>query len=102
MKNILHKNNWNQGTVKVHVEPPPIPLIKSNNDKKSGKYGVKNKFCRYSTPEKSDLYELKISLFDMGGPEELLFFIRNFNMTIDASGTLVSGANIQYLCTLVC
>ena len=41
MKNVSHKNQWNTGTVQVHVEPPPIPLIKSNNDDKSDKYFIK-------------------------------------------------------------
>ena len=51
--------------------------------------------------EKSDLYELKTDLFDNGDPEEFLLFIRNFKITLEASGTLKYGANIQYLRTLV-
>ena len=51
--------------------------------------------------EKSDLYEIKMALFDNGEPEELLLFICNFCMTLEASGTLKAGAKIQYLCTLV-
>ena len=42
-----------------------------------------------------------MALFDNGEPEEFLLFISNFNMTIKVSGTLNSGANIQYLRTLV-
>ena len=41
-----------------------------------------------------------MSLFDNGDPEEF-FFVRNFNMTLAATGTLENGAKIQYLCTLV-
>ena len=51
MKNISHKNKWNEGTVQVHVDPPPIPLIKID-------------------------------------------IVRNSNMTLKASGTLVAGATI--------
>ena len=40
-------------------------------------------------------------LFDNSDPEEFLLFIQNLNMDLKASGTLNSGANIQYLCTLV-
>ena len=43
-----------------------------------------------------------MSLFDNGKPEKFLLFVRNFNMTLAASGTLKSGANFQYLCTIVC
>ena len=42
-----------------------------------------------------------MSLFDNGEPEEFLLFVRNFNMTLAASGTLEVGAKIRYLSTLV-
>ena len=48
----------------------------------------------------SDLYEFKMSLFDHGQPEEFLFFIHNFSMTLAATGTLEMNAKIQYLHTL--
>ena len=41
-----------------------------------------------------------MSLFENGDPEE--FFLRNFNMTLAASGMLEAGANVRCLCTLVC
>ena len=55
----------------------------------------------YPTSENSELYEFKMALFDKSEPEEFLLFIRNFNMTLKASGTLLDGSNIQHLCTLV-
>ena len=61
--------------MQVHVEPPPIPLIKIKHDDKSDKDLVKLKFCRDLTSEKSDLYEFKMALFENGGPEDL-FFVR--------------------------
>ena len=48
-----------------------------------------------------DLYDFKISLFGNGNPEEFLFFVCNFNMTLTESGTLEEGAKVQYLLTLV-
>ena len=78
----------------MHVDPPPMPLIKSKNDEKPDKYFVNIKLRRYPTPEKSDLYELKMSLFDKGDTEEFLLFIRNFQMTLEASGKLTTGAKI--------
>ena len=41
MKKVLQKKNWNQVAVHMHVEPPPVPFIKSNNDRKPDKYCVK-------------------------------------------------------------
>ena len=41
-------------------------------------------------------YEFKTALFDNGGPEEFLLFVRNFNMNIEASVKLKANANILY------
>ena len=42
-----------------------------------------------------------MTLFDNVDPEEFFLFIRNSNMTLEASGTLVACINIPYLCTMV-
>ena len=84
-----------------HVEPPPIPLIQETHDGKSDRYFVNLKFRRDLTSSTSELYELKMSLFDNGDPEEFLFFMRNFNTTLTTLGMLEAGAKNQYLCTLV-
>ena len=85
----------------MQVEPPLISLIKINNDEKLDKYFVQIKLRRDPTSENLDLYELKMALFDNGDHEELFLFIRNFNMYIEASGTLRPGEKVQYLCMLV-
>ena len=102
MKNFSHNNKWNLRTVQVHMETPLIPLIKSKNDEKSDKDFVKIKLRRYPMSEKLDLYDLKMSLFHNGKPEVFLLFISNSIMTLEVSGTLKAGANIQYLSTMVC
>ena len=84
-----------------HVYPLPFLLIKFNHDGKSDKTIVKIKLRRDPTLPTSDLYELKMSFFENGDPEEF-FFVLNFNMTLAASGTLEAGAKYQYICTLVC
>ena len=35
MKNVLYNKKRNTGTVQAHMDPPPIPVIKSKNDDKS-------------------------------------------------------------------
>ena len=84
MKNVLHRKKWNVLVVEHHMELPPIPLIKSKHDDKLDKDFVKLKLRRDPTPEKSDLYEFKMALFNNGNPEEFLLFVCNFNMTIKA------------------
>ena len=42
-----------------------------------------------------------MALFDNSNPEEFLLFIRYFNMTIEASETIETAANIHYLRALV-
>ena len=70
MKNVSHKNSWNLGIVPVHVDPPPILLIKGKYYCKSDKYFVILKFCSYPSSSTLELYEFKMSLFDNGEPEE--------------------------------
>ena len=84
------------------MDPYHIPLIKSKNDTKAKTDSVKNKLHRYPTSEESDVYEFKMALFDNGYPEEFLLFMRNFKMTLEASGTLAASANLQYLRTILC
>ena len=83
-----------------HVNPPLIPLIQETHNGKSEKK-LKLKLCRYPTPYTFYLYELKMSLFDNGGPEEFLLFVSYFNMTLVASGALEAGIKYQYLCTIL-
>ena len=70
-------------------------------NKKSGKDFVKIKFYRDPTSEKLDLYEFKTALFDNSNPEEFLLFVRNFQITLKASGSHTTSAKIQYLLTLL-
>ena len=42
-----------------------------------------------------------MSFFDNGNLEEFLFLMRNFSMTSTASGTLETGAKVQYMGPLV-
>ena len=50
----------------MHVEPPPIPIIKSKNGDKLDKYFVKIKLRRDTMSENLYLYEFKMALFDNG------------------------------------
>ena len=62
----------------------------------------KNKILQGSYIKKSGLYEFKMALFGKVQPEEFLLFVRNFQMTFQASGAISSSENIQYLCMLLC
>ena len=83
------------------MDPPLILLIESKNYEKLDKDRVKIKLLRDPISQKLDLHELKMALFDNGEPEEFLLFIRNLNMTLEASGMLVAIAKIQHLRTLL-
>ena len=56
-----------------------------------------NKLHRYPTSEKSGLYKFKMAFFDNGEPEEFFLLVQHFKMTIEASGTLIVNAKLQYL-----
>ena len=78
MKKFSHKKIWHNGAVQIHVDPPPIILIKTKNDAKLKNDGVKKKLFRNPTSEKSDLYEFKMALFYKSDPEYFLSFVHNF------------------------
>ena len=101
MKEFSHNKGWNSGINPAHVEPPPISLIKETYNGKSDKYCFNLKLRSDHMFSTSNLYEFKMSLFDHGNLEEFLLFIRNFNITLAATGTLEMDAKSQYLCTLV-
>ena len=70
MKNVYNNKSCNSGMIQVHVEPPPIPLIKGSYYGKSEKSFVKLELFRDSTPNTLDFYELKMYLFDNEYPDE--------------------------------
>ena len=85
MKNVFRHKKCNVGVVLLHAETPPTPMIKIKHNDKSEKGFVRIKLRRDTTSQKLDLYELKMALFGNGDPEEFLLFVRNFNMTLEAS-----------------
>ena len=85
----------------MDLDPPYITLIKGKKDAKFVKNGVKKLFRRDPTPEKLDLYEFKMTLFENSEPEEFLFFIQHFQMTLELAVTLTDSADIKYICTLL-
>ena len=101
VKKSLHKKSWMSEAVKIHVEPPHIPLIKINIDTKSEKYYVATKLRRNPMPKASDMHEFKFFLFENGYTEEFLLFQHKYQMTLKASGSISAGTNIQYLRTLI-
>ena len=82
MEKVLRRKKCTAVVVEQYVEPPPIPLIKSNHDDKLDKDFVKLKLYRYPTSYNSYLYEFKMALFDKGELEEFLLFVHNFNMRL--------------------
>ena len=43
-----------------------------------------------------------MSLFDYVKPEDFLLFLKNFQTTLAAIGTLDTEGKVQYICTIVC
>ena len=102
MKNVYHNKIWRTGAVKIHLETTPIALIKGKDDTKAEKDRVKTELSRYPTSEKLYMYEFKIDFFDNGKPEDfLLLLVHNYNMSLNAPGTVSENPKLQYLCNLL-
>ena len=78
MRNVFHNKGWGVETNPNHVEPPPNPIIKETSTGKSDGDYVKLKLRRDPTSSVSDLYELRMSLFDHGDPEEFFCLFGTF------------------------
>ena len=85
----------------MHMEPPPIPLIKINPNDNLDKDFVEIKFLRYPTSENSYLYEFKMNLFDNGYLEEFLLFVCKFSMTLVVPGKILIDAKVKHIFTIV-
>ena len=65
MNKVLNNKKWNQNSVHVHVDPPPIPLIKSKNYEIKDKDCVEVKLCRYLASQNLDRIEFKTNSLTM-------------------------------------
>ena len=68
MKKFHHNKSFQTDAVQIHVDPPLISLIKSKLDLKTKRDDVNIKLRRNPRPEKMDMYELKMDLFDNSDP----------------------------------
>ena len=80
------------------MEPPLIPIIEGTKYDTSEKYCVKIKLRRDPTPQKSDLFEFEMTLFDNHDPNEFLLIIGNFNRieTEHKKAYLLRNARLQF------
>ena len=62
----------------------------------------KIKLCRNTASENSDPYEFKMVLLGNGDLEDFFLFVRNFNITLEASGILQTDTKAQQIYKLVC
>ena len=74
------KKIWKAVAVKLHVRPPPSPLIKIKIDQKTVRYLVEIKLHRNPMSLKLDMYEFKMVLFDNGDPEEFSLLLQTYEM----------------------
>ena len=75
MKSVSHNKSWCSDTEQIHVDPPPIHLIKSKLDLKIEIYYSKIKLCINTRLKKKDRCELKMALFENDGQEEFIMFV---------------------------
>ena len=101
MKNVSRKKGLGVDANPDHVEPTPVPLVKETSTGKSDRDYVKLKMRIDPTSGTSYLYGFRMSLFDHGGPEELLLFVKIFQITLSATVMLETDVGVQYICTLV-
>ena len=62
-KKILYKKFWLSGSVQIHVESPPTPLVKNDIETNTAIYYVKIKLGLNPMTEAYAIYEIKMAPF---------------------------------------
>ena len=88
--------------MQARIEPLPNPPIKLELKYEHAIYTLKVKMKRKSIPSASETYNMNISMFNDGQPDEFLALLNNFKIEIDGTGTTSPPGRINYLLTMLC
>ena len=97
----LRNPNWLSADVQAHIEPPPIPLNRAAADTVKECDIIKIKMRRDPASATSDMYKLKIEMFENGKPEKSLKTMKSFKTEIDETGTTIAAGKTNYLRNLL-
>ena len=94
---MYQNDNWLSPYVHTYIEPLPIPLIKVELEEEHVSNIIKVKMWRNPTPDTSDTYNINMSTFEDGQPEEFLALLNNFRNAIYGTGTTSPSVQMNYL-----
>ena len=87
-------SNWLSADVQARIEPPPIPLIKVGIEEERASYMINVKIRRNPATAMSETYNMNVSTFEDGQPEEFFTLLENFRIAIDGTGTTSASGKI--------
>ena len=88
--------------MQARIEPLPNPPIKLELKYEHAIYTLKVKMKRKSIPSASETYNMNISMFNDGQPDEFLALLNNFKIEIDGTGTTSPSGRITCLRNMLC
>ena len=94
---ISHNANWLSSDIHAHIEPQINTLIKVELGEERTINIIKFKMRRNPTSAISETYNINISMFEDGQPEEFLALLNNFSIAIDGTGTTSPSGRINYV-----
>ena len=92
---------WVTTYVQSRIYPPPTPLIKVELYELHTTHIINVKMRRNTSQAISETYNINMSTFDDGQPEEFLAQLKNFEIRIGGTGTTMPTGRIKYLCTMI-
>ena len=88
---------WISAYVQACIETHKTPLIKAELEELHATHIIKVNIRRNPSQATSETYNMNISTFDDGQPEEFLVLLRKFKIAIDGIGTTTPTGWINYL-----
>ena len=94
--------NWLSTDTQAHIEPPQLPLIKSDEEAEKSTNITEINMQQSSTSYALETYALKMDTFENGQPHDFLKLLKNFTTAINKNGTTNVAGQINYIRTMLC
>ena len=85
----------------AHIEPLSFPLINVELEEELASHTIKVNMGRKPTSATSETYNINMSSFEYGQPEDFLALLNNFRIVIDGTGTTSLSGQMNYLSTML-
>ena len=98
----MNNGQYLSADVQARIEPPPIPLINFEFKDERSIHIIKVRMRRNPTSAVSCTFNINMSTFDDGQPEEFLALLKNSRIEIYGTVITSPSGRINYLSMMLC